>query len=87
MQLRLLGISKWKLAMRTLDIGDETVCVEITEFEMMALAALVERGQEDVSLGGGDVACIGTAINAVATEFRSLLGHFDLSSTTLNGAR
>lgn len=80
MQLRWDGLSKWKLSMRTLDIGAETVSVEITEFEMMALAALVERGQEDVSVAEEDASCIGTAINQVATEFRSLLGHFDLFS-------
>ena len=66
--------------MRTLEMGADTVSVELTEFEMMALAALVERGQEDVKVTENDGACIGLAINRVATEFRSLLGHFELLS-------
>ena len=64
--------------MRTLDLDSNSVSVQFTEFEMMALAALVERGQEDVSISKGDSACIGLAINQVANEFRSLLGHFEL---------
>ena len=66
--------------MRTIEIAADTVSVEFTEFEMMALAALVERGQEDVSVTEDDVACIGLAINRTAAEFRSLLGHFELAA-------
>ena len=62
--------------MRTIELSNATVCVEFTEFELMALAALVERGQEDVSVQAGDAACIGLAINRIATEFRSLPRHF-----------
>jgi hypothetical protein len=65
--------------MRTIELSNATVCVEFTEFELMALAALVERGQEDVSVQADDTACIGLAINRTATEFRSLLGHFELA--------
>ena len=66
--------------MRTIEVGADTVTVEFTEFELMALAALVERGQEDVAVTEGDSACIGLAITRVAKEFRSLLGHFELAS-------
>jgi hypothetical protein len=68
-----------KHVMRTLEIGADTVAVELTEFELMALAALVERSQEDVEITESDSSCIGLAINRVATEFRSLLGHFALA--------
>ncbi|MCX2981570.1 hypothetical protein EYC98_11925 [Halieaceae bacterium IMCC14734] len=64
--------------MRTIELASDTVSVEFTEFELMALAALVERGQEDVSVQPDDAACIGLAINRTAVEFRSLLGHFEL---------
>ena len=55
----------------------ERITVEFTEFELTALAALVERGQIGVTPEAGDAAGIRHAITAVATEFRSLLGHFD----------
>ena len=64
--------------MRTIEILTDQVSIELTEFEVMALAALVERGQQDVTVTEGDRACIGRAINRVAAEFRSLLGHFEL---------
>ena len=64
--------------MRTIDFSGDSVSVELTEFELMALAALVERGQEDITITD-DIACIGLAINRVAQEFRSLLGHLELS--------
>ena len=67
--------------MRTLEIGADTVRVEFTEFEMVVLAALVERGQVDVEVIESDSDSIGLAIIQVATEFRSLLGHFELLST------
>ena len=66
--------------MKTISLNEDQVSVELTEFEMMALAALVERGQEDVKVTENDSTCIGLAINRVATEFRSLLGHFELLS-------
>ena len=64
--------------MRTIEIGPDTVSVQITEFEMMALAALVERGQGGLSVNEQDSSCIGLAIDRIALEFRSLLGHFEL---------
>ncbi len=73
--------------MRTLEIGADTVRVEFTEFEMVVLAALVERGQVDVEVIESDSDSIGLAIIQVATEFRSLLGHFELLSTEIFSGR
>ena len=70
--------------MRTIEIGPDTVSVQITEFEMMALAALVERGQGDLSVNEQDSSCIGLAIDRIAVEFRSLLGHFELTETEIS---
>lgn len=66
--------------MKTTILKRESVTVEFTEFELMALAALVERGQAGVGEAAGDYASIRTAINTVADEFRSLLGHFELAA-------
>ncbi len=68
--------------MKTRDLEPEHITVEFTEFEMTALAALVERGQQTVVLGEGseDNHGIREAIHAVAEEFRSLLGHFELTT-------
>ncbi len=63
--------------MKTATFHQDSITVELTEFEMTALVALVERGQEGVESEPGDYACIRTAINEVADEFRSLLGHFE----------
>ena len=73
--------------MRTLEIGADTVRVEFTEFEMVVLAALVERGQVDVEVIESDSDSIGLAVIQVATEFRSLLGHFELLSTEIFSGR
>ena len=67
--------------MRTLEIDRDTVSVQVTEFELMALAALVERGQGDLSVNEQDSSCIGLAIERIAMEFRSLLAHFELVET------
>ena len=66
--------------MKTMQFNKESVTVEFTEFELMALAALVERGQQGIEVEPGDYACIRTAINQVADEFRSLLGHFEIAA-------
>ncbi len=65
---------------KTLAIQGDRIRVELTEFEMMALAALVERGQAGIDLQDEDHASIRTAIHTVAEEFRSLLGHFELAA-------
>lgn len=66
--------------MKTRGLAQESVTVELTEFELTALVALVERGQNLVSLDGGDQHDIRRVIHDVADEFRSLLGHFELTS-------
>ncbi|MEE4193288.1 MAG: hypothetical protein V2I66_17050 [Halieaceae bacterium] len=68
--------------MKTRDLEPEHITVEFTEFEMTALAALVERGQLTVDLDdtAGESHGIRQAIHSVAEEFRSLLGHFELTS-------
>ena len=66
--------------MKTTDLNTENVTVEFTEFELMALAALVERGQAGVEEASGDYVGIRTAITTVADEFRSLPDHFDLAA-------
>jgi hypothetical protein len=66
--------------LKTTSLSKDNVAVEFTEFELMALAALVERGQVGVEVGADDSACIRTAINGVADEFKSLLGHFELAA-------
>jgi hypothetical protein len=65
---------------KTTRLAEDTVTVELTEFEMTALAALVERAQKTVTLQQGDRDGIRGAIHAVADEFRSLLGHFELTA-------
>ncbi len=68
--------------MKTRGLEPERITVEFTEFEMTALAALVERGQQTVTLAGArpESGGIREAIHTVAEEFRSLLGHFELTS-------
>ena len=68
--------------MRTIELETDTVSVELTEFELMTLSALVERGQLHVTVDHTDSDCIGKTINAVAEEFRSLLGHFALAEAS-----
>ena len=62
------------------NLNTDKVTVEFTEFELMALTALVERGQTGVEEAEGDYACIRSVINTVADEFRSLPDHFDLAA-------
>ena len=66
--------------MKTIAMSADAVTVEINEFEVMALAALIERGVTDVTADISDAACIRAAIINVADEFRSLLGHFELAA-------
>jgi len=66
--------------LKTTHLAKERITVEFTEFELTALAALVERGQIGVEPDAEDVDGIRYAISAVATEFRSLLGHFELAA-------
>ncbi len=68
--------------MRTIDFQADTVSVELTEFELMTLAALVEKGQLHVTISPTDQHCIGRTINTVADEFKSLLGHFSLAQAS-----
>jgi hypothetical protein len=65
---------------KTTDLSQDCVTIQFTEFELMTLAALVERGQAGVDAPTGDYACIRSAINTVADEFKSLLGHFELTT-------
>ena len=66
--------------MKTIDLSEEKVSVEFTEFELMALAALVEKAQAIVPDKGGNYADIYSAIHEVAEEFKSLLGHFEIAA-------
>jgi len=66
---------------KTKALATETITVELTEFEVTALAALVERGQLGIDLKEPDTTCIRTAISEVADEFKSLLGHFELTAS------
>jgi hypothetical protein len=65
---------------KTKGLAAERITVELTEFELTVLAALVERGQMLVRLEGRDLHDIRSAIDSVAGEFSSLLGHFELTS-------
>ena len=71
--------------MRTTCLTEDRVTVELTEFELTALVALVERGQDGVSLdrNSGHYEMRQT-IHTVANEFRSLLGHFELAVQAAN---
>ena len=69
--------------MKTVDLrraGDEvSVRLELSEFELTTLVALVEQGQQ--RLGGEPrQAGLHEAMNRTANEFRSLLGHLELLS-------
>ena len=70
--------------MKTIRLGSEHITVEFTEFELTALAALVERAQPGLEPARGDNREIRTAIHRVAEEFRSLLGHFELVDRAAN---
>jgi hypothetical protein len=56
----------------------------MTEFELTALVALVERAQQLVELTPGRNSEIREAIHSVADEFKSLLGHFELLDRAAN---
>ena len=71
--------------MKTTHLAPERVTVELTEFELTALVALVERGQVGVSPEQGGELEIHRAIHKVADEFKSLLGHFELVDWAANG--
>ena len=66
--------------MKTRALAEECITVELTEFELTALVALVERGQNLVGRDSGKGREIRQAIHEVADEFRTLLGHFELTS-------
>ena len=66
--------------MKTRGMAQESVTVELTEFELTALVALVERGQRLAGLDAEDEHEIRRAIHTIADEFKSLLGHFALTS-------
>ena len=72
--------------MKTRSLEPEHITVELTEFEVTALAALIERGQQMVPLEGCELKGQGIrhAIHSVANEFRSLLGHFELTVPAAN---
>ena len=66
--------------LKTINLSEEHVTVEFSEFELMALAALVEKAMAVIPEKEGDYACIYTAIHGVAEEFKSLLGHFTIAA-------
>jgi hypothetical protein len=66
--------------MKTIAIAADAVTVQISEFEMTALVALVQRGLSGVDVGSGDAACIRAAIVGIAEEFACLVGHFELAA-------
>ena len=71
--------------MKTTHLAAEHITVELTEFELTALAALVERAQRSIAGQQGKDLEIHEAINRVADEFRALLGHFELVDCAANG--
>ena len=66
--------------MKTIALNEESISVEFTEFELMALAALVEQAQLALPAAAAEQDSIRDLINTVAVEFRSLLGHFELTA-------
>ncbi|MEP5764355.1 MAG: hypothetical protein ABJ308_07165 [Halieaceae bacterium] len=64
--------------MKTIDLDQDRITVEFTEFEIAALSALVERGQLGIEVDASDTSGIRYVITETATEFRSLMGHFEL---------
>ncbi len=65
--------------MKTLNLKDNLVALELTEFELTVLVALVEQGQLKISGSEEGAALLHSKITQVASEFRSLLGHLDLN--------
>lgn len=70
--------------MKTVQLIPEYITVEMTEFELTALVALVERAQQLLPLSPGGDADIFEAIHRVSDEFKSLLGHFALLDHAAN---
>jgi hypothetical protein len=64
--------------MKTVELGDNLVTLELTEFELTVLAALVEQGQLQLSESNRGGTLLHSKMMQVASEFRSLLGHLDL---------
>ena len=64
--------------MKTVDLKDNLVTLELTEFELTVLAALVEQGQQQLSGRNSGGTLLHSKMTQVASEFRSLLGHLDL---------
>lgn len=56
------------------------VTVELTEFELTALVALVEEGRKRLT-GSGETSPIQSRMGLVADEFTRLLGHLELLQT------
>jgi len=65
--------------MKTSHMNTDTLTVELTEFEVTALVALVERGMTGIEPLQNSEACIRKTILGVAREFNSMLGHFELT--------
>ena len=70
--------------MKTIRLTPERVTVEITEFELTALVAMVERAQVSLPLSPGTDLDIYEAIHRVSDEFKSLLGLFELLDDAVN---
>ncbi|MEJ2531650.1 MAG: hypothetical protein P8Y92_07615 [Halioglobus sp.] len=70
--------------MKTVSISETpdgtTVTVELTEFELTALVALVEEGRKRLT-GSRETALIQAQLGLVADEFTRLLGHLELLQT------
>ena len=64
------------LAIDTGPMGN-TVSVELTEFELTALVALVEEGRERLTRGGKR-SSLHQRFEYIADEFSRLLAHFEL---------
>ena len=75
-----LNTNQRAATLKTINMNEEYVTVEFTEFELIALAALVEKAMLVVPEKEGDSACIYDAIHGVAEEFKSLLGHFAIAA-------
>ena len=60
--------------------GGARVTVELTEFELTALVALVEEGRKRLT-DTSDPGLIRSSMGRVADEFTRLLGHLELLQT------
>jgi len=67
--------------MKTVDLtrgkAGTAVTLELNEFELTTLVALVEQGQQRLH-GGREPRDLHHSMSAIADEFRSLLGHLEL---------